>query len=187
MAQVSIKRASLWAAMAALFGLMMRVLAVFATNHPHVSNILLDVVNWAALWGVIPVLVGRGAQRAGTAGALGLMTAALEIVVFYGDVFSGASFKLVWLLGGAAAAGLLATLSQRFRRHAWSPFILPALFVIEPALGFFALQLLRRDPWSSWGASAVAEVCVGIGATVAVALLVVRKSEQLDAPAQLRK
>jgi hypothetical protein len=160
----------------------MRGLAAYATEHPTASNVLLDVVNWAALWCVVPVLTGRGARRALIAGALGLVTGAVEVVAFYGDVLSGSPVKLVWLTGGAVGAGLLAMVSQRLRARSWSPLLLPALFVVEPALGLLAFRALGRHPWSSWGASALAEVLVGVAAAGAVAGLVVRRPERLERP-----
>ena len=176
MTAMSTRRTALWPVMAVLFGLSMRGLAGFATDHPGPGDFLIDVVNWAALWLVIPLLAGRGARRVRTAATLGMVTAALEIFAFYGAGSLDASFKVAWLVGGSAAAGMLAALAQRLRGRPWSPFLPPALFVVEPALVFVALRLVHRDPWSSWAATAVTEVCVGLVVAAAVGLKVFREA-----------
>lgn len=167
------KQLALWLVGSAGFGLVMRGLAALAGS-ARAGPALLDVVNWSALWIVLPVLAGRRTRTVGGAALAGAASAVAEVAAFYALPLS--RLELVWLAIGALGGGCLAVTARLVRHRPTSVGMVPAAFVLEPALTLGGLAMLGRRPWSTWHSSAVAEVVVGmVGLLLVLGLLRLRR------------
>ena len=144
---------------AAAFGLSMRAAADLAA-HPH-SGWLLWVVNWAALWLIVPFAAGRLSHSAASAGMYGSFAAAAEVAVYYGPE-NVAAFKVVWLVTGAAAGAAFGALGRRTKGRRSALLVIPIVLVLEPLLLTAVFVLLGRPLGPHWFISASGELVVGL-------------------------
>ncbi|MCW2755528.1 MAG: hypothetical protein JWQ32_2939 [Marmoricola sp.] len=146
---------------ALVLGELMHLLAGLA-GHPNCAWIQW-VVNWGALWLVVPFLAGRRAGTRGEAAIVGGAAAVIEMAIYYGP--SGlVSFKLVWMACGAAVASVIGVVACQTRsvRRGW--LLIPALLVAEPVIWTGLFALLGRP-------TSVAMIWSGVGEAVTGVLL----------------
>lgn len=128
---------------------------------------MLNVVNWGALWILVPFAAGRGARRAGQAGGAAAAVGALEVLTYYG-LANVAVFKLFWLVLGAGVCGVVGLLGHRSRSHPLVLLAVPALFVAEPFVWAAVFLVLGRGVAAGPLGSDLAEAAVGLVAVVGV-------------------
>ena len=119
------------------------------------------VVNWGALWVIIPLLAGRASRHPATAFALPGALGAVEVVSYYG-VENLHGFKVAWIVIGCLFSALAGPLGFHARRYRRGLLVLPGLMVLEPAVVAAAFLVLGRGVGPGWFLAGVAEVLVGV-------------------------
>lgn len=166
---------AVWALLvAAAFGATMHLIGAHATPPPNGRLSSVDIVNWSALWLVIPCLAGGLARTHAGAVLVGAGTSFVEVAVFYGDLAAGS--QLVWLVAGTVGGGALGLVAFLTAGHRWGRQLVPALMLFEPVATALVFALLGRPLWGSWGRSAALEVSTGVVVATAV-IVAARLSE----------
>lgn len=119
------------------------------------------VVNWGALWVVIPFVVGRRCDRAPAAAFLGAVVGAIEVAGYYGPA-SLAGFQVAWLVIGAVLSAVVGLFGRWGRGHRWGPLGVPVALISEPIGMTGVFLLLGRHVGPHWFSSCAAELVVGL-------------------------
>jgi hypothetical protein len=139
------------------FGALMGLLADLA-GRPNYSWVQW-VVNWGALWLVVPLVAGQAAASRRVAASVGGLAAMVEVATYYRPS-NLVQFKIAWMLGGAVVAALIgAGASSRSVQLSW---LIPTLMLAEPIMwiGLFVLLGRPASPGLMW--SGLVEAIVGV-------------------------